>query len=135
MTYMKDWRFIVPIYSYVILETFAWLWALIIFSDEVTWFDNMRPSNNFDLFIFTLNMGKFVGINAIAGHELFHKKEWYYKMLGGFAYTKFLYSHLPSEHVYGHHKNVATPEDPATAIFGETVHQFILRNVWGSLKS
>src|SRR4029079_776270 len=35
----------------------------------------------------------------------------------------------------GHHVRVATPEDPASARFGETFWEFLPRSVFGSLKS
>lgn len=39
------------------------------------------------------------------------------------------------EHVYGHHKNLATPKDPATAQRGETVYHFIVKSTVGSYLS
>ena len=33
------------------------------------------------------------------------------------------------EHVYGHHKNVCLPSDPATAKRGENIYAFILRAI------
>ena len=39
------------------------------------------------------------------------------------------------EHVYGHHKNVALKEDPATAKRGEIIYQFIIRSTIGQAKN
>ncbi len=36
--------------------------------------------------------------------------------------------------MYGHHKNVATDADPATARKNETIYQFVFRSVFGTLK-
>jgi alkane 1-monooxygenase len=44
------------------------------------------------------------------------------------------YSHFPIEHVYGHHKNVGTDADPATARRNETIYTFVPRSVLGTLK-
>jgi len=74
----------------------------------------------------------FTGANAIAGHELLHSKKWYHKTMGTFAYTKFFYSSFINEHIEGHHKNVATEEDPATARKNEPVWTFIFRSICGS---
>jgi len=74
----------------------------------------------------------FTAVNAIAGHELLHSKKWYNKTMGTFAYTKFFYSSFVNEHIEGHHKNVATNEDPATARKNEMVWTFIFRSVIGS---
>ncbi|MCE2680496.1 MAG: fatty acid desaturase [Burkholderiales bacterium] len=39
------------------------------------------------------------------------------------------------EHVYGHHKNLATPKDPATAQRGDSVYRFIVKSTVGSYES
>jgi len=71
------------------------------------------------------------------GHELIHRKEQYHKFFGMLAYSKFFYSYFADEHVQGHHKYMATPEDPATAVKGESMWWFWVRepimsniNVW-----
>jgi len=61
-------------------------------------------------------------INGLVGHELIHKKQAIHKFMGTFTYTKMLYSHFVYEHNAGHHKFVATPEDPATAAKGMTFY-------------
>lgn len=48
---------------------------------------------------------------------------------------KNLYMHFTYEHLYGHHKRVATPEDPATALKGTTVYQFFFQSYFGSYRS
>lgn len=45
---------------------------------------------------------------------------------------KNLYMHFSYEHIYGHHRNVATPEDPATAPKNVTVYQFFWRSLVGT---
>jgi len=42
-----------------------------------------------------------------------------------------MYSHFLDEHCHGHHKNVGTPEDPATALKGENIYFFIIRSAIG----
>jgi alkane 1-monooxygenase len=71
------------------------------------------------------------GINGLVGHELIHKKRFIHKFMGTFTYTKIMYSHFVSEHTSGHHKFVATPEDPATALKGEIFYTFWLRSIRG----
>ena len=48
---------------------------------------------------------------------------------------KNLYMHFTYEHLYGHHKRVATPEDPATALKGTNVYQFFVQSYFGSFRS
>lgn len=43
--------------------------------------------------------------------------------------------HFTIEHLQGHHKRVATPEDPASAPKGMTLYEFIPKTIVGSLKS
>lgn len=48
---------------------------------------------------------------------------------------KNLYMHFTYEHLYGHHRKVATPEDPASASKGMNVYKFFVRTLIGSWKS
>ena len=43
--------------------------------------------------------------------------------------------HFYSEHLYGHHKYVATPEDPATAKYNQSLYEFIPRTLACSFKN
>ena len=71
------------------------------------------------------------GVNGLAGHELIHRKEAVNKGIGMFTFSKILYSHFLLEHSSGHHRNVATPEDSATARKGEIFFKFTLRSAIG----
>ena len=60
----------------------------------------------------------FSNLNAVqfaVAHEIFHKNGPFDKYLGTFHMIKNLYMHFTYEHLYGHHRRVATPEDPASA--------------------
>lgn len=46
-----------------------------------------------------------------------------------------MYMHFTTEHLYGHHKNVATPLDPASAEKGVSLYKFVPRSIVGSFKS
>jgi len=71
------------------------------------------------------------GVNGLAGHELIHRKESFDKGLGMFTFSKIFYSHFLLEHGAGHHRNVATPDDSATAHRGETFLHFAFRSAIG----
>jgi alkane 1-monooxygenase len=49
--------------------------------------------------------------------------------------AKNLYMHFSYEHLYGHHRRVATPEDPASAEQGIDLYSFFWRSFTGSYKS
>lgn len=74
-----------------------------------------------------------LGINV--GHELGHKNDLLSKVTAHLLLMSSLYMHFYIEHNYGHHKNVATNEDPATARRNETVYQFWFRSIFQSYLS
>lgn len=49
--------------------------------------------------------------------------------------VKNLYMHFTYEHLFGHHRRVATPEDPASAAKGDNVYRFFVKSFLGSYKS
>lgn len=67
-----------------------------------------------------------VGINV--AHELGHRKEKYEQLMSKILLMTALYMHFFIEHNRGHHKNVATDEDPATSRVGESVYAFWVRS-------
>ena len=68
-------------------------------------------------------------------HELFHKPGNFNRILGTIHMSKNLYTHFTYEHIYGHHRKVATPEDPASAPQHISVYQFVPKSIVGSWKS
>jgi len=72
------------------------------------------------------------GINA--AHELGHKKGALERGLARLALAPACYGHFVVEHVRGHHRDVATPEDPASSRFGESYYRFMMREVPGAFR-
>ena len=83
--------------------------------------------------VLTVGMINGVGINT--AHELGHKTNALERWLAKITLAPVAYGHFFIEHNKGHHKNVATPEDPASSKMGETFWAFLPRSVVGSLKS
>ncbi|MGZ5246174.1 MAG: alkane 1-monooxygenase [Flavitalea sp.] len=73
------------------------------------------------------------GINI--GHELGHRVKPYEQWLAKLSLMTSLYMHFFIEHNRGHHKRVATPEDPSSARYGETVYGFWIRSITEGYKS
>lgn len=71
----------------------------------------------------------------LISHELFHKNHWLSKAVGTLHQIKYLYMHFTIEHVGGHHRRVATAEDPASAPKGMTLGKFVPRSILGSFRS
>jgi alkane 1-monooxygenase len=68
------------------------------------------------------------GINV--AHELGHRVNRYEQTLAKFLLLTSLYMHFFTEHNKGHHKRVATQEDPSSARKGEWVYLFYFRTIF-----
>ena len=93
---------------------------------------NMRQSMTLSDSIFlTALTGLFIGImGTVPGHELVHRKKSKFDMFMGNWLLAFSWDcAFAVEHVYGHHKHVGLPSDPATAKRGENIYVFILRAI------
>lgn len=82
-----------------------------------------------------LTVGAFNGVGIGTAHELGHKREKLDRWLAKIALAPTMYGHFFVEHNRGHHRRVATPEDPASSRMGESFWAFLPRTVWGSLQS
>ncbi|MGB8816571.1 MAG: alkane 1-monooxygenase [Rhizobiaceae bacterium] len=82
----------------------------------------------------TIGAGVASGSGLTVGHELGHKPsqadQWGAKLVN--AVTG--YAHFCIEHNRGHHLLVSTPEDPASARFGESIYSFALRELPGTAR-
>lgn len=73
------------------------------------------------------------GFGITSAHELVHRREKKLRALGVYNLMLVNFAHWGLEHVFGHHKNVSTPKDPATAKKNEWLYAFWFRNYFGSL--
>lgn len=88
-----------------------------------------------DQVLLGISTGAVNGIAVTTAHELSHRPNkrdhyWAHASLMPLAYN-----HFRIEHTYGHHKRVATPEDPASSQMGESFYRFWPRTVFGGIKS
>jgi alkane 1-monooxygenase len=78
----------------------------------------------------TFAMGLLCGVMGInVGHELGHRSNQVEQFLAKMLLMSSLYMHFFIEHNKGHHKRVGTPEDPASARYGEMLYAFYFRTV------
>lgn len=92
----------------------------------------------------SLSLGAFIGLAVVAGmtsglgintgHELGHKKSFLERTLAKIVLAVPAYGHFWIEHNRGHHRDVATPEDPASARMGESIYRFALREIPGAYR-
>ncbi len=90
----------------------------------------------YELIGMTLSTGIVAGSCGInVAHELGHRKNKGERLLSWLLLLPSFYMHFYIEHNRGHHKNVSTPLDPASAKKGENVYFFWFRSTVGSYLS
>ena len=81
----------------------------------------------------TLNVGLVIGTIGInVAHELGHRVNRWEQWMAQSLLLSALYTHFFIEHNRGHHKNVGTELDPASARAGENIYRFWWRSITGS---
>jgi alkane 1-monooxygenase len=84
----------------------------------------------------TVGMGIVLGSMGInVAHELGHRSSKTARLFAWAGLMPVLYQHFFIEHNRGHHKNVSTDKDPATARKDENLYTFFLRSITGQYKS
>ncbi|MBU3586303.1 alkane 1-monooxygenase [Polynucleobacter sp. 31A-FELB] len=100
-----------------------------------TWLAATQSLDWYAYIALVFTVGSTNGIGIGTAHELGHKQESVDRWLSKLALASSMYGHFFVEHNRGHHKRVATPEDPASARMGESFWAFLPRTVLGSLIS
>jgi alkane 1-monooxygenase len=78
----------------------------------------------------------FAAVGTNIGHELTHRTSDRGAMIAGRWLLALTFdAEFAIEHVYGHHRRLATPADPATARRGEHFYAFLVRSVVGQTRS
>lgn len=84
----------------------------------------------------TVTLGFACGVFGInLGHELGHRTKRYEQNMAKSLLLTSLYMHFYIEHNRGHHKNIATPLDPATSKLNEPIYKFYVRSITGGWAS
>ena len=82
------------------------------------------------------SLGILLATNAInVAHELGHRLSRFERTLSKLLYMPCLYMHFFLEHNYGHHKNLATSDDPATARYNQPLYSFWISSVINQYKN
>lgn len=98
------------------------------------WYAVTQPWSAVSFLGLTLSIGLMNGLAINTGHELGHKKTALERWLAKIVLAVVGYGHFFIEHNRGHHKDVATPEDPTSARLGESIYAFALREVPGAFR-
>lgn len=78
--------------------------------------------------------GMTAGLAINTGHELGHKRTRLEKWLARIVLAIPAYGHFTIAHNRGHHRDVATPADPASARMGENIYRFACREIPGAFR-
>ncbi len=86
--------------------------------------------STFEMIGICLSGGILLATNGInVAHELCHRKKYFERAIGKALFLPCLYMHFYIEHNFGHHVNVGTPEDGATAKYKQNVYSFWITSV------
>lgn len=100
----------------------------------VAWFVGSQDLSAMMTGFLAITAGAYSGLCINTAHELGHKKDTFERILARIALAIPAYGHFCVEHNRGHHRYVATPEDPASARMGESIYRFALREIPGAFK-
>lgn len=116
-------------YRYLVYLTVPMHYAALITS---AWYVGTHDLGWTSILGLALSVGIVNGLAINTGHELGHKKSTLERWLAKIVLAVVGYGHFYIEHNKGHHKHVSTPEDPASARFGEGIYRFALREIPGA---
>lgn len=98
------------------------------------WWVATHSLNALEFVALALSLGVVNGLALNTGHELGHKKEAFDRWMAKLVLAVVGYGHFFIEHNKGHHRDVATPKDPATSRMGENIYSFATREIPGAFK-
>ena len=123
----KQFKWKIPIYLLLFAEWYALYFSMRMFSTY------SMPLHYF--LLASISFGHANAIGFLFAHELFHKKNKIDRALGTLTMIKSLYMHFFLEHIYGHHKYVSTPSDPATAKLNQSLYSFLYQTIVTSFQN
>ncbi len=115
------------IFDYLLYGNIPMVFILLFFGIQIL---SNKQLMQYEVIGITLSLGILLATNAInVAHELGHRKSLFERTLSKILLIPCLYMHFYLEHNLGHHKNVATPMDPATSKHNQNVYSFWVTSV------
>ena len=118
-------------YRYITYAVVPVLWITNIFA---AWFVSHYALPWYAQVAVIISTGAAGGFCINVGHELGHKQTNIERWLAKIILAPTGYGHFTIEHNRGHHRDVATPDDPASARMGEGIWRFALREYPGAVR-
>ncbi len=100
----------------------------------IAWFVASHALSLPGMLVLALSAGLYSGLGINTAHELGHKKPALERWMARIVLAVSGYGHFCVEHNRGHHRHVATPEDPASSRMGESIYRFALREIPGAFR-
>jgi alkane 1-monooxygenase len=124
---LNDRYFDFLVYSHVYIQYFMLFWSCYVLKfDNLTWYQ---------IFGLMLSQGVYASTIINVAHELGHRKSAFAQFHARAALISVCYMHFFIEHNKGHHKHVATPNDPSTAKYKQSVYAFWIQTFIGTYTS
>jgi alkane 1-monooxygenase len=98
------------------------------------WYAMTQTQGVLETIAIVVSLGFSAALAINTGHELGHKGDRLHRVLAMIALAVSGYGHFRIEHNLGHHVQVATPEDSASARVGESVYRFARREMPGGVQ-
>jgi alkane 1-monooxygenase len=118
------------------LPLFAWIPVHLAVQGYALWLVVTGALSGWELVVAAAAVGTTAGAGGInIAHELMHRKSPPERAVAELLMATVTYTHFCIEHVYGHHRHVATPLDPASSRTGESVYRYLPRTIFGGLLS
>jgi alkane 1-monooxygenase len=118
-----------PYYRRVTWALVPMLWVAIV---GAAWFSQHAGIGWVGQLGLVLSTGGVGGFCINLGHELGHQRGAFDRWLAKLVLAPTGYGHFTIEHNRGHHRDVATPEDPASSRMGESIWRFARRELPGA---
>jgi alkane 1-monooxygenase len=118
-------------YRWIVYLSLPLLWGTLVFC---CWYAVNTDLSWYGYLGLAMAVGWTAGAGINAGHELGHKKGSTEKWLAKLALAPSGYGHFNIEHNRGHHRDVATPEDPVSSRLGESYFRFMRREIPGAAR-
>ncbi|MEO0369050.1 MAG: alkane 1-monooxygenase, partial [Pseudomonadota bacterium] len=83
---------------------------------------------------FAFIVGNYSGFSINTAHEIGHKNSKSDRLWARISLAVSGYGHFCIEHNLGHHRDVSTPEDPASSRMGEGLYAFMWREIPGAAR-
>jgi alkane 1-monooxygenase len=120
----KDPYYRYAVYAAVVGLFVSYIWgAWVMINGDLVWHAKLG---------LLISLSIITGISVNTSHELGHKSSAFERMLAKIVLAPTMYGNFFVEHNRGHHVRVSTPEDPASARFGESLYAFIPRSAYGA---